>query len=194
MVHNEPANASVVDQKIVDETIERIAQLKQSPATVSTGTVQIYTNIAFKYLFEYPSNVALQTTAEMDPDVFTSKSIELFVPGHALLIGVDILESPKTLADFAVEVRNWQVDDINPNIPSDRLISDLKKTIIGGRDAFSFDLSVLFHSPNHGYTLGDNNVYTYVITEGVGDYKYIFRYLNGDEQAKKIFDSISFTN
>ncbi len=164
-------------------------------------TFNYFNNFKYKYSFKYPSVASIGTTNDYGWDhLYDQENINVSILGKAMLFEIEAKYREATstpLKDYALKVRNKQVNNNNPNYRPE--IGEFKEITFAGRLAYSFNLDKGFASEGGEYALGDGQTYNYIITQDNSGQKFIIHYLvkstdylQSVNLAEKIRDSFTF--
>lgn len=169
-----------------------------------------YENTKYGYTFIYPPEAVVQKVAEMErANMEESNDIDIFIPGDTTLVRIvawipyvttpqtikkehnDIIALP--LSSFAEILRQWQIEDKNPNIKKE--VGSLEKITFKGKVAYRFTLTGSFtYGPwpsGGGYTLPGGS-YDYIIFEH-NNIKFVMNYPLENNLSQKLLRSFEFT-
>lgn len=185
---------------------------------------QAYENKVYGYSLLYPSLLTKpgSNNEYSGEDLSDEENINFGVPGKTNLFSVDVdyfgpeveksivkdglqvvqmMATKKELFSQPLKTYAENVRD-RQTVPDPYLtpeVGKMKEIILAGKTAYVFSLTDGFTHSTGGYTLGDGQIYNYVITENSAGQKIVIHYLidsttypEGVKTARKMLESFSF--
>ncbi|MFZ1075649.1 MAG: hypothetical protein WAN50_04725 [Minisyncoccia bacterium] len=176
-------------------------------ATVDTASWSIYSNTAYKYSIKYaPGSLVDRFIEEENESQNKTSYAMIYLPGTTTEIDIqafatglhsgkeydDLLAEP--LQQFASTLRQYQVDDSNPNL-KDRQIGALVPITFAGHRAYSFSLTKGFTNTaeGNGSIIPDGVTQNLITVENNDGTKLLIRYPLYDKSAEEMIGTFAFS-
>ena len=177
------------------------SQPVNNQATISTSTIpnlMTFINAKYNYSLKYKSNLVKITTSNDYGlnDLSNQDDISFYIPGENTLLELEVANDnseDKTLDEYTKYV--YSLQSSNSSIEVKKGV--LTKSKFKGSEIYTFTLSGAAKLYNKQYTLGEGNVYMYIIANTKSGKKIVIHYLISDKEnssnislAKDMFDSL----